>query len=313
MGEPDQCTSLFGKGFWENPRESEEESGQLDGEGQSSLPGHSPRAPLGTPSNPLGSVQEMRHEIFDFPTLRVQEARASKISPGCPDLPMTLERITDPNGDLCVVVGTNMCIGSQIEMEHKHKQSIVFCVDSGALTRVSKVFSGLLYGNLGESREPSGETEAKWLIDLPDDDSRYMEILFNIMHHNFSDIPSDNDPNITEILYELAVITDKYDCVHLLRPWINNWLLSLERQVFEANNNIDPRREFRYKRCSFVTTTTTIERLSWIAWVFGDRDLFTWSCMSLFYYSGVKTINTVATQPLGSSFQDTLEPLGLKG
>lgn len=155
-------------------------------------------------------------------------------------------RILDTHGDLWLhAQGT----GSWGDNE-----TVKFKVCSRALARASVVFDAMLYGRFAESekRVPG----ADWVVELPDDSGAAMEQLLGIMHDRFRslDVPcyqrekagksktnafkTDEPQPVLETessstsmqvaqLYDLTVLADKYDCIHILQPWAAAWVSSL--------------------------------------------------------------------------------------
>lgn len=133
-------------------------------------------------------------------------------------------------------------------------ETVKFKVCSRALARASVVFHAMLYGRFAESemRVPG----ANWVVELPDDSGAAMEQLLGIMHGRFrsldvpcyqrekagkskTDVSKTDEPqpvpetesSFTSILvaqlYDLTVLADKYDCIHILQSWAAAWVSSL--------------------------------------------------------------------------------------
>lgn len=59
-------------------------------------------------------------------------------------------------------------------------------------------------------------------INFADDPAEALLILLNITHFRFTDVPT----TIPEaLLSDIAILCDKYDCVHLVKPWASQWLV----------------------------------------------------------------------------------------
>jgi hypothetical protein len=60
------------------------------------------------------------------------------------------------------------------------------------------------------------------VLDLDDfDDHTYgLDIVFSIIHYKFHEIP--DRPDIDQ-LHSIAKVTEKYDCAHLLIPYMEKW------------------------------------------------------------------------------------------
>ncbi|KAI1736465.1 hypothetical protein F4680DRAFT_432223 [Xylaria scruposa] len=145
----------------------------------------------------------------------------------------------DPEGDLCLQVGESPATS--------------FIVCSRTLARASLVWNVMLNGEFKESKRFRSREEP---VDLPEDDPRPMALLLNIIHGRFDRVPSyDCVMNIRD-LYDISVVTDKYDMAHVLRPWASGWLRSTHRL------NKWPHLSLREQYCH--------ERL-WIYWELGDK------------------------------------------
>lgn len=112
--------------------------------------------------------------------------------------------VFDQNGDL------RLCVDKD-----QNKQDML--VDSRALCRASPVFRKMLGGSFAEKKPNIGE----WRVCLPDDKSGPFSILMDITHGLFERSPA--EPSV-EQLYEITVLTDKYDMTRVLRPIAANWL-----------------------------------------------------------------------------------------
>lgn len=116
----------------------------------------------------------------------------------------------DPNGDLIIRAGS--------ELEQTEKS---FRVCSSALRRSSVVWKKMLFGPFKESKPASGA----WIVDLPEDSPRPLQIILNMVHGNFLQVP--HTPSLTE-LYEILQLTHKYDMISAVQPWAEAWQRVLE-------------------------------------------------------------------------------------
>ncbi|KAI6367835.1 hypothetical protein MCOR25_004800 [Pyricularia grisea] len=180
----------------------------------------------------------------------------------------------DSDGDLHLIVG-----GGKVSPQR-------FVVCSRTLARASPVFKTMLFGAFSESRPccsrngssssgssasgrsfmttrsgdnssplcggfdegpaPAGSIDDDaWTIELPDDDPKAFRTLMGIIHSSFNYVP--DTVEVVE-LFQIAILTDKYDMTHLLRPWSEQW-------------------------CARQRTRRHPYRL-WIAWVLGDDLMF---------------------------------------
>lgn len=107
----------------------------------------------------------------------------------------------DRNGNLKLVVGPTAL---QIQ------------VDANALRRASKVFDRMLFGPFSESNQT-----ANWTVELPEDNSEALRVIFHVVHGNFGNLPRDFT---LRQLYNITVMADKYAMVGSLQPWGPSWL-----------------------------------------------------------------------------------------
>ena len=234
------------------------------------------------------------------------------------------ETVVDPHGDLRLQVGTIKCVPSGVESMHSHTAVVEFLVDSRALARSSLVFSKMLYGPFAESKKGRNEAKAKvkgkgkgkeaekveededqehnqeqdhemvdglWRVTLPEDNIAAMGTLLHIMHCRFDKAPAIRAKIGLEDLYQISVLTDKYDCTALVRPWVDSWLSSAA--VYLKRGRIQE-----------------LEKISWIAWEYGNRNLFERAFRSMVLNL---TMPGLFDGSSDSFFKSTLEPNGLKG
>lgn len=141
----------------------------------------------------------------------------------------------DDEGDLRLEVG-----------EQKAWRSFIVC--SRSLARVSRPFKAMLYGGFAEST--SRKQDPNWTIELPEDNPQAFITILHIVHSQFGMIPE----NVTrDQVYQITILTDKYDMTEILRPWARNWLSQVHSAYFAYPGD---------------------EVLTWIAWELGDRSLF---------------------------------------
>ncbi|KAI0183591.1 hypothetical protein EV127DRAFT_446571 [Xylaria flabelliformis] len=178
-------------------------------------------------------------------------------------------KVIDPDGDLSLKVGETRCIYksendvlSDQEPDHEHQLPAVYIVCSKALSRASPVWKTLLYGGFAESKPSSASSASDWVVELPDDDPKAVETILNIIHSRFDLLPRTTDLIDLDDLYQLTVLTDKYDLTPLLRPWASIWINS-------ATDKYD-----LWIRSGTSAVTFDLERLLWIAWELGDPILF---------------------------------------
>ncbi|OTA99762.1 hypothetical protein M426DRAFT_324888 [Hypoxylon sp. CI-4A] len=127
-------------------------------------------------------------------------------------------------------------------------QSILFKVCSANIASASSAWRSQLYG----STAPMEVHRDDWTIEV-DGDASALAVVFNIVHYRFDKVPL--KVNGFQ-LYEIARVTTKYECTHLVYPWVNMWL-----QQFN----------------SFSTSPSCQEHcheVLYAAWAFGHLHLF---------------------------------------
>lgn len=97
-----------------------------------------------------------------------------------------------------------------------------FLVWSGALRLASPVFAAMFDGRFAEGQALSAASPPE--IALPGDDATAMSVLCNITHMRTADV---DDAMDMAGLIKLALLADKYDCVHILHPWARIWVTKL--------------------------------------------------------------------------------------
>ncbi|KAH7039546.1 uncharacterized protein B0I36DRAFT_356961 [Microdochium trichocladiopsis] len=160
---------------------------------------------------------------------------------------------------------------------------VKFKVCSRGLARASVVFDAMLYGRFAEleKRMAGGD----WTINLPNDSGAAMRQLLGMMHGRFrslaepyyrceeESVPGDDEASpepkaesrdITiEQLYDLTVLADKYDCVHMLQPWAKAWIQDLEP--------LSP----------WLLSESALLRKTWVYYRLGDRENYDYIVTSL--------------------------------
>jgi hypothetical protein len=75
----------------------------------------------------------------------------------------------------------------------------------------------MLFGPWIEAKPAQGD----WIVELPDDETETLNILLSIVHGRFQVVPK----NITlGRLYDILIVTDKYDMISVVRPWADDWV-----------------------------------------------------------------------------------------
>lgn len=108
----------------------------------------------------------------------------------------------DEDGDLEILVGAG-----------ETAQSFIVCAKT--LGRHSQVFKRMLFGGFKESK-PSESDGGDWVVELPDDEAKPFQILLDIVHGWFEQVP---ELLTLDELTALLVLMEKYDVTSLTRPW----------------------------------------------------------------------------------------------
>ncbi|KAF5493798.1 hypothetical protein CGCF413_v010432 [Colletotrichum fructicola] len=127
----------------------------------------------------------------------------------------------DTRGDLTLKVG-----GDQSAYE--------FVVCSRTLGRSSPVFQAMLFNDLTESKPSDG---AAWNVQLPDDDPSPIFLILSIIHGHFQHVTR----TLREKqLYEVLVVTEKYDMTKILNPLASTWFAPYEEFRFLGSDETFP-------------------------------------------------------------------------
>ena len=126
-----------------------------------------------------------------------------------------------------------------------------FVVSSHAMSLASPVWKKFLHPPF--STLPSKEESESHLpykkLDFKEDDAEALFTLLRTAHLQFSKVPA----TLTfESILNIAVLCDKYDCVGLVKPWLNSWLANESTQYKEPGH----------------------EEWLFVAWVFGRENIF---------------------------------------
>ncbi|KAI1119320.1 hypothetical protein F5Y14DRAFT_437890 [Nemania sp. NC0429] len=152
----------------------------------------------------------------------------------------------DPKGDLCIDVGM------------RPARSFTVCLRT--LARVSPFWDKMLYGDFMESKKPHPQDDSlEWTVKLPEDNPTAMALLLSIIHGRFDVVPGYEDLLYVRDLYDISVITDKYDMACVLQPWARGWLRSTLYLTELIGESL--RDQYCYKRL-------------WISWALGDKANF---------------------------------------
>ncbi|KAG4438823.1 hypothetical protein IFR05_005714 [Cadophora sp. M221] len=111
-------------------------------------------------------------------------------------------------------------------------QSLVGSVSADALVLASPVWKKFLFPPWNDTSVPEKETEVKQKqIDCTEDDGEALLILLNIVHLNFDGVP----PVLKySTLVEVAMLVDQYDCIKVVRPWLESWMKDEKSESLKA-------------------------------------------------------------------------------
>lgn len=203
---------------------------------------------------------------FNQITMTAAEIRPCFVS--SPDV--SEKTIIDCHGDLHLQVGPE-------------RHVVVVC--SRALRRASVVWKTMLFGSFAESK-PTYNTE-EWVVRLPEDRSEPVLTVLAIIHNRFDLVPL----NITAMeLYQILVVTEKYDMAEITRPWARQWIDHVQQ--------------------------TTRQVLAWIAWELGDANIFAHAVDMLAITCGLDEKGQLITEKgalLAQAKYDPLRPTDILG
>ncbi|KAF4815622.1 hypothetical protein CGCSCA5_v006969 [Colletotrichum siamense] len=145
----------------------------------------------------------------------------------------------DSRGDLTLKVG---------DISDEKLRVYEFVVCSRSLARWSSVFRAMLFSGFAESRP---KDNAPWTIEMPEDSISPVFLLLSIVHGHFQHIPKSLPQ---DHLYQLLVVTEKYDMTQTLSPWASTWF-----QPYAATN---------------TSSTDGEEIVMWISWELGHEQTF---------------------------------------
>ncbi|KAI0843621.1 hypothetical protein F5Y06DRAFT_255377 [Hypoxylon sp. FL0890] len=225
-------------------------------------PNYSPTKCPGTPGTPRSPAIHTPASESQSPSEQEANVRPPK-------------EYIDPDGDLCLHVGP---------------LAAEFVVCSKTMARSSPFWKKMLYGSFAEGKKAQPQdSEKEWIVKLPEDNVTAMTIVLSIIHGRFDKVAGYEDLIYTAHLYNLCVLTDKYDMTHVLRPWAKGWSRSVHSRSDKLGQSL------REKFCH--------ERL-WIAWDLGDQATFEEMAKALLVNCNASVGNTL-------HYVAALEPPGI--
>jgi hypothetical protein len=163
------------------------------------------------------------------------KSRLDSQSPASPwtEFKMTEDAFTFAPGDIRLIV-TNS----------KTKEKIVGTVCSESMVLASPVWKKFLFPPWEQT--PSADPKQ---INCSEDNAEALLVLLNIVHLKFDVVPKILP---YQLLYNLAILIDQYQCLKLVHPWLESWL-----QDEESQSMVDGQEGWLF-----------------IAWVFGREAIF---------------------------------------
>lgn len=163
----------------------------------------------------------------------------------------------DPDGDVHILVHNPY-----------NEKKTKFIASSKAMSFACDAWRKMLAPNGGFKE--SQETDGKRHISMEDNPDA-LALLLRIAHLQFDKVPRALS---LDAFYEVAVLTDKYFATSLVRPWIREW--SNRLQQCDRLSWIDQSEAIDQE--THIWSLRNWDQLPlqwlWIAWEFGDEDLF---------------------------------------
>ncbi|PVH73882.1 hypothetical protein DL98DRAFT_594572 [Cadophora sp. DSE1049] len=150
-------------------------------------------------------------------------------------------------------------------------KELVGYASADTLVLASPVWKNFLFPPWDDDPAPVGEVKEKQ-IDCTEDDGEALLVLLNIVHLNFNAVPSTLEYST---LLQVAVRVDQYDCIKIVRPWLESWM------KHEHGESLKPNQE------------------GWlfIAWVFEPENIFEKLAKHLVVNSNVTSASMSGSSP----------------
>lgn len=124
------------------------------------------------------------------------------------------------------------------------------------LQQVAESFTGE-NRTLDQSPQPAEE------LDFKDDPADALLVLLQIAHFKFASIPT----TLSRVtLYNMAILCDQYDCIHLVTPWLTSWMA-----IEDSDWSLLPKTP--YPHLPLLPGNFLRENWLFIAWVFGRQSV----------------------------------------
>lgn len=131
--------------------------------------------------------------------------------------------ILDRNGDIVLHVQA---------FEHDGQMKNEFLASTKALSLGSPVFNAMLNGRFIEATEPTVGLRAASLLD---DDPKALLLLCNIVHLRFNSLPKQIS---LDELFSIAVVSDKYDMIPKVKPFVKHHCNYHRKDMTEPGNEV---------------------------------------------------------------------------
>ena len=168
-----------------------------------------------------------------------------------------------------------------------------FLVSSHALAVASKVLKRILFAKPAEPRQLPGAASSSepWIVRLPEDNPEAFKSILEMIHHGFKDKQLDRHQRVAS-LYEITVLTHKYELPHLLREYANRWVDDICRICLPTRG-----REW-----------DLLAKLLWIGWELGSQRLFKSSLRAMLLRYTPKDLTSFQKMDHGHMFDEVDEP-----
>lgn len=103
-------------------------------------------------------------------------------------------------------------------------------------------------------------------VDMVSDPAAGLDVIFSIAHYRFAHLPQKTD---LQTLHDIAVAADRYQALHLLVPFIQSWLASLEPSSLVDGMNAN------------------VDKALVLSWILGDVQLFSKALTKCAYHAQV--------------------------
>ncbi|CZR54653.1 uncharacterized protein PAC_04537 [Phialocephala subalpina] len=162
---------------------------------------------------------------------------------------------TFPSGDI------------RVRLKLEDETQVIGRISSHAMSLASPVWKNFAYPPWNAA--DSGPVEE---LDFTEDDPNALLLLLQVIHFEFAPV-KEQKPG-TDQIYQLAILCDKYDCVHLVGPWLDDWLEKAESIDVVRHHTYLLLKRFRGGDNNSACKEVDSEKWLFIAWVFGKQEIF---------------------------------------